>query len=247
MLELYVLICIIIVSVILLIYYSEEPFVNSTEEPSFYLQSCPNGYTSFTDSDGSSLCCSGSIVAGACNGEKQCTLTGSGAIPNCTTLLQEEYTKKADQCPASMASYYENSTTKKKGCTAGKLNKTMDGPASASQAVCTIYSDLIDSMNSLDSCAIHKEMDAFPCFGTTCTKTVTQNKPGTPVLITISFTDTNGIQHISHTRASMKRFLDATQPNWKEKGMDLDKNVSIAEVAKAYYIDRTMQQGDIQV
>jgi len=90
-------------------------------------------------------------------------------------------------------------------------------------------------------------LDAFPVFGENCTKTLTQNKPGTPVLLTVSFTDPNGIQRLSHTRASMQRFLDATQPNWKEKGMDLTKNVSVTEVAKAYYVDRTMQQADVQL
>jgi len=195
------------------------------------------------------LCCNGPIVANSCNGDKQCTLTGAGTalIPNCTKFLQEEYKKKGEQCPPSMSSYYENNVSKKKGCTSGALNKTMDGPATTKQPTCVIYNSLDDNTNKLDSCANYKEMDEFPCFGENCTKTLTQNKADTPVLITVTFADKNGIMHSAHTRASMKRFLDATQPNWKDKGMDLSKNVSIAEVAKAYYVDRTMQQADVQL
>jgi hypothetical protein len=45
----------------------------------------------------------------------------------------------------------------------------------------------------------------------------------------------------------MQRFLDATKPTWRSQGMDLDKNINVAEVAKAYYVDRTIQQDDIQL
>ena len=245
MLELYVLFGIILLLSALIIYYAEEPFENPRDD-TFYLQSCPTEYKSFTDSDGSTLCCNGTIVANECNGDKQCTLTGPGTatIPNCTHFLQDTYKKKGEQCPSSMPSYYEH--LKEKGCTAGGLNKTMDGPGTTGQPVCKIYNTLDDNINKRNSCYNQKEMDNFPCFGTHCTKSLTQNKENTPVLITIAFTDSNGIMHTTHTRDSMKRFLDMTQPNWKDKGMNLNKNISIAEVAKAYYIDRTMQQDEIQ-
>jgi hypothetical protein len=248
MLELYVLITIIIVFAILIYYYNdEEPFANE-ETPSFYLQGCPTGYTSFHHSDGTTMCCDGTVTANLCNSDKQCMLTGSSAtIPNCTTLLMEEYKKKGEQCPTSMPSYYENTDTKTKGCTMGSLNKTMNGPSTTTQPVCMIYSSLDDNINASNSCANQKEMDEFPCFGTKCIKTLTQAKRGAPILITITFDDENGITHTAHTRQSMKRFLDASQPNWKDKGMDLSKNISVAEVAKAYYIDKTMQQKDIQI
>jgi hypothetical protein len=62
MLELYVLFGIILLLSALIIYYAEEPFENPRDD-TFYLQSCPTEYKSFTDSDGSTLCCNGTIVA----------------------------------------------------------------------------------------------------------------------------------------------------------------------------------------
>ena len=51
---------------------------------------------------------------------------------------------------------------------------------------------------------------------------------------------------MSYTRNSFERFLNATNPNWKTR-INLDKNIHVAEVAKAYYIDRTLQKDDIEV
>jgi hypothetical protein len=44
----------------------------------------------------------------------------------------------------------------------------------------------------------------------------------------------------------MEAFLDVSNPNWRNQGMDLSKNINVAEVAKAYYVDRTMDQSAIQ-
>ena len=77
-------------------------------------------------------------------------------------------------------------------------------------------------------------------------KSLTQTKKDTPVLITTTFTDSSGIQRTAHSRASMQRFLDATKPGWRDTGMDLSKNIIVAEVAKAFYVDRTLSQEDIQ-
>lgn len=248
--ELFVLIALLIILGSLLLNNSEEYFTDTSETPpSFFLQSCPTGYTSFTSSDGSKMCCNGEVVGNKCIADKKCALIGSmDDAPNCTTFVLQEYKEKGQQCPSSMPSYYENSATKIKGCTNGELNKTLTGPFATSQPMCKIYGTLEENINALDSCQNHKEKDDFPVFGLDCTKTLTQNKPGTPVLITIQFTDSNGIRRSAHTRASMQRFLDATQPGWRDKGMiDLLKNITVAEVAKAYYIDRTIQQVDVQV
>jgi hypothetical protein len=251
MLELYILIAIIIGLCGAIYYYSDdEPFENESKagSESFTLRACPSGYNSFNDSDGSTLCCNGEILANTCNGDKQCTLGTGGPIPTCVSFLQAEYKKKGEQCPISMPLYYENAEAKAKGCTVGSYNSTMDGPATTKQPVCKIYPVLDDNINALDSCYNQKEMDEFKCFGGNCHKTLVQNKPATPVLVTVTFTDLTGIQRTAHTRASMKRYLDVTNPTWKDKGvMDLAKNISIAEVAKAYYIDKTIQQSDIQL
>lgn len=243
MLELYVLICIIIALLAMIHYHSTEHFDNPSS--SSYLTSCPSGYNSFYDTEGSTMCCSGEIVANMCSNNIQCTLTGSGAIPNCVQFITEDYNAKAKNvCPTSMPNYYENNGKKVKGCTSGKLNQTMDGLATVSQPSCKIYATPDRDAQALDSCFNQKEMDAFPCFGQNCKKTMAQNAENTPVQITVSCSDDKGIPRSGITRSSMKRFLDATMPNWKEK-MNLDTNSAIAEVVKAVYIDKTMQAKDI--
>lgn len=244
MLELYVLICSILLLLLIVSYKTTEPF--DTQKTDYNLISCPSGYSLFYDKSQSTMCCDGEVNGKMCVG-KQCLLTGSSTEKSCTSVVVEDYKHKSDEfCPSSMSSYYENRTQKTKGCTSGILNQTMDGPNVLTQPQCKIYDTLNANINALDSCSNQKEMDAFPCFGKNCVKTLSQSVPNSPVLITISFEDNNGIQRSVHTRKSMQRFLDATQPNWRDKGMDLSKNIAIAEVAKAVYIDKTMSKDDVQ-
>jgi hypothetical protein len=202
MIEIWGLIAIVIISFVFLYCYGYDEEAFTTADPSFHLQGCPSGYKSFYDSDGSTLCCDGEIIANSCNGNKQCMLNGSGPIPNCTTFVTEDYKKKGEQCPASMPSYYERMDNKvlSKGCTAGSLNSTMDGPATTTQPICKIYSELDKNIQSVDSCHNQKELDEFSCFGTNCVKSLTQTTKGTPVLITATFTDASGIQRTAHSR-----------------------------------------------
>jgi len=110
-----------------------------------------------------------------------------------------------------------------------------------------IYATMDENIKSKDSCWNQKEMEEFPCFGDNCTKMLVQTAANTPVQIAIGFTDSTGMHRMAYTRESMTRFLDATKPNWREKGMDLDKNVNVAEVAKRFYVERTLGQDDIEL
>ena len=248
MLELYILIVCILLLLLLVSYKSTEPFDNIMPKKTDYvLTACPAGYTSFNNKDGDTLCCNGEIIGGSCINEKQCALTASSSVVNCVSVVLKDYEQKASEfCPSSMLNYYENQKQTVKGCTSGDLNATMDGLNTTSQPVCKIYNTLDANLHALDSCSNHKEMDAFKCFGENCVKTLTQTVANSPVLINVTFTDGSGIQRTGTTRASLKRFLDATKPNWKDTGMDLSKNVAVAEVLKAVYIDKTMSKDDVQ-
>lgn len=220
-----------------------EPFEVEVES---YLHSCPSGYKSYHLSNGNTACCKGEIVANECMSDNACLLNGKGTMEKCTTVIKDEYMKKAmEQCPSSMSSYFEDMT--KKGCTNGPLNITLTGPQNTNQKTCTIYNTMDLNLNSLDSCSNHKEMDEFPCFGNNCTKSLVQAVPNAPVQVSVGFVDSTGMHRVAYTRASMQRFLDATKPTWRSQGMDLSKNVNVAEVAKSYYVDHTIQQGDIQL
>ena len=220
-----------------------EPF---EVEEEYYLYSCPSGYKSYHLPNGNTACCKGEIVANKCMSDDVCLLNGKGTIEKCTTVIKNEYNKKAtEQCPSSMSSYFEDTT--KKGCTNGAINTTLSGPKNTNQKTCTIYNTMDLNLNSLDSCSNHKEMDEFPCFGNNCTKSLVQAAPNAPVQVSVGFVDSSGMHRVAYTRASMQRFLDATKPTWRGQGIDLSKNVNVAEVAKEYYVDHTIQQADIQL
>jgi len=245
MLELYILICIIIVLIAVIEYKKSSEYFEG-ESNGYYLTSCPSGYTSFHDKNNILQCCSSNDVSGnMCNGPKVCALTGSSNVPNCIDFVAADYKQKGkDVCPPSMPHYYENSVKKIYGCTSGKLNQTMDGIALPKQPTCKIYNTADNGVTQLDSCFNQMEMDHFKCFADNCTKSLIQHTKDTPVQISVSFSDSTGIPRTGITRASMKRFLDATKPNWKDT-MNLDTNIAVAEVAKAVYVDKTMQPDQI--
>jgi hypothetical protein len=110
-----------------------------------------------------------------------------------------------------------------------------------------MYPTMEENTNSKDSCSNQKEMDEFPCFGLNCTKGLVQVAPNQPIKISVGFTDSSGMHHVAYTRASMERYLNVSNPKWRDQGIDLSKNVNVAEVAKAFYVDKTMKQDDVQL
>jgi len=221
-----------------------EAFENSTS-----LEACPSGYKSFYQSNGSVLCCDGDIMANQCMGNHPCTLSGPGTpdLPNCSAVIQKDYQNKGEQCPTSMPSYFEDRASNKKGCTTGDLNSTLTGPKETKQPTCMIYPTMDQNANEKNSCSNQKEMDDFPCFGSNCTKELVQVAPNQPIKISVGFTDSSGMHHVAYTRASMERFLNVSNPKWRDQGIDLSKNINVAEVAKALYVDKTVSQDDIQI
>jgi hypothetical protein len=254
MLELTVLLFSIAI-LLLIIYYNDtqsnmislETFQNQNQNQ--YLSSCPSGYKTFYDSTGDIVCCDGDIVANRCIGDNKCKLSGKGTpdMPNCVDLLLKTYTDKSkSQCPNSMSTYFEDKSKKIKGCTQGELNDTLNAPKHTSQPVCNIYSTFDENRLSKDSCYNYKMLDNVQCFGNNCTKEIVQPNQNAPPLVSVGFTDNSGMHRVAYTKQSMENYLDATNPSWRNQGMDLSKNINIVEVAKAYYIDRTMDQSNIQ-
>lgn len=219
----------------------EEPFV-ATATSEYHLESCPSGYQSFYDPDGSVMCCDGEIVANKCITEKQCSLTGKGdKIPNCVTQVMTDYATKGEtQCPPTMGAYFENREKKTKGCTDGFLNETLTGPRNTTQGVCVIYPTLEENIRSRDSCYLRKKLDELACFGENCVKEIVTPQANAPPLLSIQFTDREGIRRTAYTRASMEAYLSVTNPMWKERGMDLSKNTSVAEVARELYVNKSI-------
>jgi hypothetical protein len=256
--ELIILFLIIIVSLVILYLLSkrdtnENKIDNegdhSIEPFSGYLQSCPKGFTSFVDSSGDTICCDGTILAGKCTGNRQCILNSQGTaiMPNCAAYLQEQYSEHSKSiCPESM-NYFEDNANNITGCTNGELNDTMTGPKDPNQPICKVYNDMNKNITSKDSCYNAKQAASSPCFGKQCTKRLIQTNPSAPVLVGIEFMDDMGMIRIAYTKDSLVVYLDAMYPGWRERGMDVSKNINVAEVAKAVFIDKTMSSSDVQI
>jgi hypothetical protein len=90
-------------------------------------------------------------------------------------------------------------------------------------------------------------LEEYRCFGDNCKKSFIQFYPDSPPLLSINFTDTEGMPHTAYTRDSVIRFLDARDPEWRNRGFNVSTRIIIAEVAKAFYIDKTMSQSDVQL
>ena len=250
MLELAVLLISIII-MLLVLYYKDNINNATTYEgfDNFYLNSCPSGYKSFYNNDGNIVCCDGEIVANKCLSDNQCTLNGTGTpeLPNCTTLIQKMYSAKSKQyCPQSLPNYFEDRSKNIKGCMSGLLNDTMTGPQKWDQPKCLIYSSVEQNIISKDSCQNQKLLDSAQCFGNNCTKELVQPIPNVAPLVAIGFTDNTGMHRVAYTKESLTNFMNATNPNWRNQGINLDTNINVASVAKAFYVDKTMEQSQVQ-
>lgn len=217
----------------------------------YHLKGCPAGMKLFYDSTGTSMCCEGDIVAGHCVTEKQCALSGGTEATQCATMIRKEYMEKARTvCPASMPTYYETvegDQVVKKACTDGPLNGSLSGPRLPSQTECVVYSSMEENQVNPNSCYLQRQLDAVTCFGQDCTKQIISTGGKKPALVAVSFTDPSGLRHTAYTKESMEAYLNATKPQWRETGLDLSKNLSVAEVAKAFYVEKTLSKQDLQM
>jgi len=250
MLELTVLLISITV-ILLILYFKDNINSQKTEEKfqNFYLSSCPSGYKSFYDNNGNTVCCDGEIIANRCLSENQCTLNGGGTpdLPNCTELILKMYEKKAKEyCMPSLPNYFEDKSKNIKGCMSGPLNDTMTGPQKWDQPQCYIYPEFEKNFNFKNSCDNQKLLDKAQCFGNNCTKELIQPVATAPPLVAIGFTDNSGMHRVAYTKQSMENFLNVVNPQWRNQGIDLTKNINVAEVSKAFYVDKTMDQSQIQ-
>jgi hypothetical protein len=110
---------------------------------------------------------------------------------------------------------------------------------------------------SIDSCANQKMLDSAVCFGNNCSKRLHGFAPSAPLSVAIQFTDNKSMPHTAFTRTSIERLWDTifspnsnSNYNWRNSPYminRLSKDINIAEVAKAFYIDKTIEQKDIQL
>lgn len=240
---------VLIIILLIGIYYGQD--ASMTLEPfDAYLSECPVGFKTFYAPNGDVMCCPGDVVGQQCLSDKVCTLGAeTSTIPRCMDAVKQAQEKKVKEtCPLSMTAYFEEKG-KKKGCTTGPLLDNMTGPRQSSQPTCYVYATQKENDKAANSCSNLKEMEEFPCFGTDCKKTLRGNGE-LPQLVEVAFRDPAGILRTSYTRASVMREMIARaarnnrQIGNEEKEM-LKKATIISEVAKAYFVDKTLQDSDV--
>ncbi len=219
----------------------EEAFQDST-----MLTFCPNGWKPFFSKRGDTECCDGEVSGNTCSGKPVCSFNSNSELPTCKAVLEKEYSKKAvNLCPKDMI-YYEGSNGK--GCTSGSLNTTMTAPATTSQPHCVIYSTDDENNGSSSSCFNQKRLSDVICFGKDCSASIEEIPGKNVALIKISFTDYSGMRHTCYTKDSYIDYINATKPELIKSGkFNPDKNIKIADVAKAYYIDKTLDKSQIEI
>ena len=246
---------VLIVALLIVVSYSGQG--NMILEPfSSYLSECPVGFKTFYAPNGDVMCCPGDVLGQQCLSDQVCTLGAeTPTIPRCIDAVKEEQEKKRKEiCPPSMTSYFEDKGKKKSGCTAGPLLDNMTAPRQSSQPTCYVYATQQENDAAANSCSNLKEMEEYPCFGTDCQKGLKQFDPSPnssmPQVIEVAFRDPAGTPHVSYTRASVTREMIAgAKKHNKEFGARdkdfLNKFTIISEVAKAYYVDKTLQDSDV--
>lgn len=256
MLELYILVICISVLLFVIYYYdmyhvTEEGF----EGPNYYLSACPSGFKMNYDDDGNTICyideglnVPPQLLKYQRNG-KQCILNGKGtsSVPNCVDYILKYYQKQAIEfCSMSLPSYFENNAEKKKGCTRGELNQTLTGPRYPTQPKCVIYPTDTDNQYSMDSCLNQKELEEYPCFGDNCTKQLVQYGAKSPLLLVVNFSDSQGMPHTAYSKKSLVRYLNAAWPQWTQR-INIDRVIWNADVAKKFFVDKTISKDDIDI
>lgn len=220
----------------------EEAFTNGA------MTFCPKDWQPYYDNTGDMMCCDGAVKGNQCQGIPKCTFGKAGTagnLPNCSAVQSAYAAEKAKSvCPASMPNYYESG--KNAGCTAGPLATDLTGPAVSTQASCIVYPDDATNKSTATSCLNQRRLEAVQCFGTDCYKSIYVSPASKTALVQVDFTDLGGVRRSTITRETYRDYLNATDPQWQSK-IDLDKSITVTEVAKAVFVDRTMDVSQAQI
>lgn len=228
---------------------SEEGFLDTgVQETVANITMCPGISKSYTAKNGDTLCCEGNPAGTDCEGKTLCTLssTGTKQHPSCAEYLKASYAQKAKNvCPRSLPSYYEDDTGRS-FCTNGTLNQELNAPNKTSAERCSIGQG---GMNDPNSCEARVALDRMECPKSGCKK-VAQAFGKEPVTLMATFRDSSGITRTCYDKDSlMNVWRETLGPDWRAKrsNIDFDANIMFCDVAKKYYIDKTLSRSKIQI
>jgi hypothetical protein len=236
----YAAIIVILFTMVFIIVYpqtckkSQEGFATSLTN----ISSCPSPTKSMIDKNGITICCDGGTTGHECDGKIVCAISlNHNNIPMCSTMLTEKYNKKGKEiCPNSMPNYYVTSTSPgNEMCTSSPLNRTLDGPLNTGDPTCSIGDYYKDSFDQ-NSCVVQRLFDATMCptNPTPCTKTKISHGTDKPVLIQVSFVDSDGISRTCSDDTSLHNYYVGINKVLNKN------NINLCSIAKKVYVDKTM-------
>lgn len=233
-----------------------KSYVESFENE-YYLASCPTGTQPFYAKNGDMMCCKEATDGNKCSGIPFCSMSSRGTdtelfghIRPCVEVQREYYKKQSKlNCPSNIPNFYV-SENHFQFCTSGPINHSMDGPLDLSQKSCAVHYGNKEYLNNTDknSCYNQKLLDKYPCFGIDCVKEITLSSKTSTPLISVMYTDPDGIRHSTITRETFANYLKALSGKGinQLKSFDINKNILITEVSKAVFVDKTLDKSQVQ-
>lgn len=210
---------------------------------------CPLQTKAYVAKNGDNLCCEGNPNGTDCEGKVACTLSSmnSKEYPSCYKYLSDYYARKSrDVCPRSYPNYYEDD--KGRGfCTSSPLNAQLSAGPSAPR--CSVGGKgLLDP----ESCEVRLALDKMQCPSAGCSKSAfaPRNDKAYPVILQANFTDSMRITRNCYDKNSVINFWRSIfGEEWKSRTsfINPDRNIMFCDVAKKYFIDKTLQKKDIDV
>jgi hypothetical protein len=227
---------------------SKEGFIDLGNSGIANISMCPGTSKSYTAKNGDTLCCEGNPAGTDCEGKTICTLssTGSRTHPSCAEYLKSYYAAKGKQvCPRSLPQYYEDENSRA-FCTNGLLNQELNAPANKAAEQCSIGGG---GMKDPKSCEVRVALDRMQCPAPGCQK-FAQAFGNEPVVLMANFRDSSLMTHTCYDKDSLFHlWRDILGPDWRAKlsHIDFEHNINFCDVAKKYYIDKTLSRNKIQV
>jgi len=210
---------------------------------------CPGISKSYVGKNGDSLCCEGNPAGTDCEGKIICTLssTNSKEHQSCAAYLVDLYRKKGIEfCPRSMPNYFLDPRGKA-FCTTSQINNQLNGPQDASALKCNIGEN---GMSDPQSCEVRLALDKMPCPSPGCQKDAFLPYRGKSVILYANFRDSGQIQHFCYDTNSLISFWRSIfGEEWKSRisHINPDRNIMFCDVAKRYFVDKTIQKKDIDI
>ena len=210
---------------------------------------CPSQSRSFVGKNGDDLCCDGNPAGTSCEGKIICTLSSTSGKdhPSCAEYLEEYYRKKGREvCIRSLPNYYED-VNGKGFCTNSRLNLELNGPTNKNADKCSVGDR---NMTNPESCDVKRALERMPCPSRNCKKIALEEGRGLPVIFQATFRDSSNITRSCYDTNSVQNFWHTIfGEEWKSKTSHInpDRNIIFCEVAKKYYVDKSIDKSQVDL